>query len=230
MRIPIVYEDENLIVIDKPSGIIVHPKNKEDKSHSVTEWLVTKYPQVKEVGEDPTRPGIVHRLDKETSGLMLLAKNNEAFFYIKKLFQEHKVKKYYTALVSGIVKKDSDVITLTIGRIGLKRTTEVKKGRLIDPKEAITEYSVLKRFKDSTLVQARPKTGRTHQIRVHFKSLGHPLVCDRVYGGRRMVCPPGLTRLFLHSQKIEFSTMDGRFLTIEADLPSDLQNFINTLE
>jgi len=226
----VVYEEPEFIVINKPWGLISHPKNPEDKSYSVTQWLVEQYPEAANTGDDPTRPGMMHRLDRETSGLLVLAKTQRAFDYFKNLFQTRKIQKRYLALVEGNVKADKGKIETALGRIGIKRTARVVKGALNDPKEAITEYTVVKRFAKYTLLDVSPKTGRTHQIRVHLKSVGHAVVCDRVYGGRRMKSPPGLDRLFLHAYKLEFPALDGKKLTLEADMPEELQNFINTLQ
>jgi 23S rRNA pseudouridine1911/1915/1917 synthase len=226
----IVYEEADFLVIDKPWGLIVHPKNADDLSYSVTQWLIESYPEAKSVGEDPLRPGIVHRLDRETSGLLVLTKTQAAFEYFKNLFQSHTIQKTYTALVQGSMKDDKGVIDAPMGRVGMKRTTRRVRGALVNEKEAVTEYTVLQRFADYTLVEAKPRTGRTHQLRVHFKSIGHPIVCDRVYGGKNMVCPIELGRLFLHAQKLEFTTPSGKSLSLETDLPEGLQNYLNTLQ
>ncbi|OGN08022.1 MAG: hypothetical protein A2750_00935 [Candidatus Yanofskybacteria bacterium RIFCSPHIGHO2_01_FULL_45_42] len=228
-RPEIVYEDKDFLIIHKPWGLIVHPRNKNDKSYSVAQWFVENYPHSKNVG-DLERPGIVHRLDRETSGLMILAKTPKSFDYFKKLFQDRKIKKTYVALVSGKVADKDGVITAPLGRIGVKRTIRIVGKKLLDSKEATTEYRVLKRLKNFTLLEVRPLTGRTHQIRVHLKSIGHPVMCDRVYGGKNMVCPPGLDRLFLHAQKLEFTAPSGRSMVVETDLPEKLQNFLNSVE
>lgn len=224
-----VYEDNDFLVINKPWGLIVHPRNQNDKSYSVARWFAENYPESKNVG-DPERPGIVHRLDRETSGLMILAKTQKSFEYFKKLFQERKIKKTYLALVQGRVTAADGSITAPLGRIGVKRTTRIVGKKLLDSKDAVTEYKVQKRYRDFTLLEVRPLTGRTHQIRVHLKSIGHPLVCDRVYGGKNMLCPSNLGRLFLHAQKLEFVAPSGKSMVIETDLPEELQNFLNSVE
>lgn len=232
MNISVVYEDENLLVINKPSGLITHPKDKNDKQLSVTQWLVDKYPETKNVGEDPLRPGLVHRLDKDTSGLMVIAKTQNSFLYLKNLFQEKKIRKYYLALVVGKPKEPKGVIDLPVGRIGMKRTTRVTdKKKLKDKKEAITEYKTLKNFECFTLLEVSPHTGRTHQIRVHLKSLGTPIAGDPLYGFKNTdSLPESLDRLFLHAYKLSFVSPNGKSLTLETDLPEDLQNVINKLE
>lgn len=226
----IVYEDQNLIVINKPSGLIVHPVNSQDKSECVVSWLMGKYPEISSVGEDPSRPGIVHRLDKETSGLMLIAKNNDAFFYLKNLFQEHKIKKHYLALVYGKPKEPKGIIDAPLGKIGAKQTTQIIGTRTLKERNAITEYKTLQNFKDFTLLEVLPKTGRTHQIRVHLKSIGAPIAGDKLYSHKKKILAEEPPRLFLHAYKLQFTTPDQKSLILEVDLPEDLQNFVSELE
>lgn len=231
MQISIVYEDANLLVVNKPSGLITHPKNADDNQDSVTGWLVEKYPEIKTVGEDPLRPGLVHRLDKDTSGLLVIAKTQDSFLYLKNLFQDRKIKKFYLALVSGKPKEPKGTIDAPMGRIGMKRTTQLRgKKKLKDKKEAVTEYNTQKNFRDFTLLDVSPHTGRTHQIRVHLKSIGTPVAGDPLYGHKNLIDPKQPGRLFLHAYKLQFVSPDGKSLTLEADLPGDLQKFINELE
>ncbi|MBI2674336.1 MAG: RluA family pseudouridine synthase [Candidatus Yanofskybacteria bacterium] len=232
-NINISYEDENLLILNKPAGMITHPKNISDKQDSITGWLVEKFPDIKNIGEpfiasgsEVPRTGVVHRLDKDTSGLLLVAKNDKAFFYLKKLFQDRKIRKYYLALVNGRPKKPKDTISSPLGRIGLKRTTKIIGDKLIDKKEAETEYRTVKNYKDYTLLEVLPKTGRTHQIRVHLNSIGTPVAGDIIYGFRKAATPLGLGRLFLHAYKLEFVSLSGEKLVIEADLPQDLQGVL----
>jgi 23S rRNA pseudouridine1911/1915/1917 synthase len=218
--IKIIYEDENVLAINKPAGIVVH-----GEMESVADWIVRKYPEIKNVGDDPERPGIVHRLDKDTSGVLLIAKNQKSFEWLKSQFQDRKIKKTYLALVSGKLKADSGLIDLPIGRskTPLKRLASQKaRGKL---REAITEYKVVKKFDNYTLLEAFPKTGRTHQIRVHFKAIGHPVVGDKLYGNPE----EKLNRQFLHAQSLELNLQDGSRIKLEADLPEDLKNFLNML-
>ena len=231
MSISIVYEDTNLLVINKPSGLITHPKNAEDTQKSVTGWLVEKYPEIKTVGEDPLRPGLVHRLDKDTSGLLVIAKTQDSFFYLKSLFQDKKIKKFYLALVNGKPKEPKGIIDAPMGRIGMKRTTQLHgKKKLKDEKTAVTEYNTLKNFRDFTLLEVSPHTGRTHQIRVHLKSIGTTVAGDPLYGHKNVTNPKQPERLFLHAYKLQFVSPDGKALSFETNLPEDLQNFINELQ
>jgi len=234
-NIKIIYEDENVLAINKPAGLLVHGQN------SLVDWLVKNYPEVKGVGEDPERPGIVHRLDKDTSGVLLVAKNQKSFEWLKEQFVNRKIKKKYLVLLCGKLKAESGIINLPIGRskTPLKRlASEKARGKL---REAITEYKVLKRFvvkhsvldktikhrvfDNYTLVEAFPKTGRTHQLRVHFKAIGHPVAGDKLYGKPE----EKLGRQFLHAQSLELSLRGGAVIKLEADLPEDLKNFLNML-
>jgi len=233
----IVYEDDNILVVNKPYGLIVHPKNATDTQPSLTDWVVANYPNLKNIGEpfiasDTPLPrcGIVHRLDKDTSGLIVIAKTQIAFDYMKKQFQGHTIRKHYSALVFGRPKESSGIINAPLGRIGMKRTTQMTGKKLIDGKESVTEYKTVKTFDKFTLLDVSPKTGRTHQIRVHLKSLNCPVAGDIVYTPKGWQRPTGLNRLFLHAYKLEFTAPSGKALTIEADVPEDLQIVLNKLQ
>jgi len=229
MELNIVYEDTNLLVLNKPSGISMHKTHENDQRTSIADLLLERYPSLRTVGEDPLRPGIVHRLDKETSGLVLVAKDNETFSYLKGLFQNRQIQKTYIALVYGVPKNAHGVIEAALGKIGTKQTTQLTGKRILKERDAVTEYNILQQFAQYALLEVSPKTGRTHQIRVHLKSIGHPIVGDPLYGPRKHKLPAGLTRLFLHAQRLAFTTPDGKSLTLEADLPEDLQKIISGL-
>jgi len=219
--IKIIYEDNDILAINKPAGLVVHGEN------SLVDWIVNKYPGIKNVGEDLSRPGIVHRLDKDTSGVILVAKNQKSFEYLKEQFQNRKIKKTYLVLVDGIIKNNSGVINLAIGKsksdFRKKKAGGEATGKI---REAVTEYKVLKRFKNYTFLEVYPKTGRTHQIRVHFKAIGHPVVGDKLYGKKEQI----LSRQFLHAKSLEFVNFDESKIKIEADLSDDLKNFLNMLD
>lgn len=225
-QIKIIYEDNDFLIIDKPSGLLTHPKNKNDQSESVVSWLLKNRPTIKDVGEDKIRPGIVHRLDKETSGLLLIAKNQKSFEYSKGLFQERKIQKTYIALVYGQPKNKKGVIETPLGKLGTRQTTRIHGKHELKEKSAVTEYRTLKEYASYSLLEVEPKTGRTHQIRVHLKSIGHPVVCDPLYAGKKPVCPPELGRLFLHAQKLSFPAPNGQILTVESDMPPQLEKFL----
>ena len=239
--IKILYEDDDFICLSKPAGVLVHragehaPRSGE---RVLTDWLLERYPEVRSVGDDPVlRPGIVHRLDKDTSGILVVARNSDAFSYLKKLFQNHEVKKTYIALVFGVPVKRSDVIRapIAIKNGSLKRTTRGKNLRLM--KEAITGYRTIKQFtfgeREFALLSVTPETGRTHQIRVHLSSIGNPVVGDKLYGASRerlsIAEELGITRQFLHSDTIEFTDRSGRRLSLGDALPPSLSRALDLL-
>ncbi len=237
MEPEIVYEDKDLLILNKPTGLITHPKNITDIQDSVTGWLIDNRPELKNVGEpfvasgkEIPRVGVVHRLDKDTSGLLIVAKSNEAFFYLKNLFQNRKIRKYYLVLVNGRPKEPKGMISAPLGRIGLKRTTKIFGKKLVDQKETLTEYKTTRGFKNYTLLDIILHTGRTHQIRVHLNSIGTPVAGDKVYGFKRSKPPKDLKRLFLHAYKLELVTPNGKTLVLETDLPDELQKVLNMLE
>ncbi len=229
--ITIIYEDENIIAVNKPAGLIVHSaQTANHKPETLVDWLIERYPEIKNIGEDPLRPGIVHRLDKDTSGVLVVAKNQKAFEFLKLQFQKREIKKTYIALVKGEVKKQKGIINLPIGRSSsgpLKKSTlKTAKGKI---REALTEYKVIKSFPKYTLLEVYPKTGRTHQIRVHLKSINHPVACDKLYT-KTPDCPFGLKRQFLHARSLELNLPNGSRIKLEADLPEDLQTTLKLLE
>ncbi|MEK7589507.1 MAG: RluA family pseudouridine synthase [Patescibacteria group bacterium] len=228
MKLNIVYEDADLLVLNKPSGISMHKTHINDQHETIADLLIKQYPFLKDVGEDLLRPGIVHRLDKETSGLVIIAKNNPTFSYLKNLFQERKMIKHYVALVYGHPHNPEGIINVPLGKLGTKQTTQLKGKKDLTVRDAITEYRTLKTFKDYTLLEVSPKTGRTHQIRIHLKSIGNPIVGDPLYAEGKPL-PAGLDRLFLHAQRIEFVTPEGKALVLEAGLPEDLSQALEDL-
>ncbi|MDO8495586.1 MAG: RluA family pseudouridine synthase [bacterium] len=228
MDLNIVYEDNDILVLNKPAGISVHKTHPLDPHQTLADLVVEKYPKIKDVGEDPLRPGLVHRLDKDTSGLIIIAKNQPAFSYFKGLFQNRTIKKTYLALVHGQLKEKSGTIDAPLGKLGTKQTTQIKGKRDLQERNAVTNYEVIQEFPHFSLLQVSPLTGRTHQIRVHLKSIGHSIVCDPLYGGKNLVCPPELGRLFLHAQKLEFNAPSGQSMVLEADPPGELTDFLNS--
>ena len=226
----ILYEDENLLIIDKPSGIIVHPTVNNITKPSIASWFLQKYPFVFDVGEDRLRPGIVHRLDKKTSGVLILVKNNLVFDYLKNLFKARKIKKKYIALVRGEINKQQGVIDLPLMRSkksSIKRKVVINKDK---GKSALTNYKVLKRYQGYTLLEICPETGRTHQIRVHLASIGFPVTGDKIYGKLKKPDGLNLSRHFLHAQEISFVSFNGKPLKIQSLLPKDLNKILQQLE
>ena len=219
----IIYEDADLLVIDKPAGMVVHPAHGH-RSGTLVNALLARYPQLAEVG-GAERAGIVHRLDKDTSGLILVAKHGAAQKELQRQFKHHAVEKVYLALVEGRVEPTQGVIDVPIGRDKRQRKqmAVLRSGR-----QACTEYRVVERFDDHTLVEARPQTGRTHQIRVHFAFIGHPLVGDRVYGYRRQRLR--IERQFLHAQTLSFRLPSaGEVVEFHSPLPDDLRRVLDEL-
>jgi 23S rRNA pseudouridine1911/1915/1917 synthase len=249
MEISIVYDSPDFVVINKPSGLLTHPRNKDDHRPSVLSWLLEHYPQAATVGDptslklrgagDPPRPGIVHRIDKETSGLLLLVKTQDTFKYFKHLFHDRLISKQYIALVYGTVDNDKGIIDAPLFKFGTRQSTRPpKEGKTLE-QNAHTEYRVMKRYESYTLLEVSPKTGRTHQIRIHFRSIGHPIVGDKIYAPKSLLAlpkplakegPPELGRLFLHAQKLSFTTPSGQAMTLEADMPPELEHFLQTLQ
>lgn len=224
----IIFEDENFLVLDKPSGLIVHPTEKV-KSGTLVDFLLKHFPAIKGVGEDPNRPGIVHRLDKDASGLMVIAKNQNAFAHLKKQFQNREIFKEYTALLFGSLPKDSGTITFPIGRSKTNRRLMAARPLKEAGREALTNYQVIQRFKNYTLVKAIIKTGRPHQIRVHFKSIGHGVVGDPIYKTRGLKIKKEYPRIFLHSSKIVFKDFNNQPKEFNSPLPQELQNFLKII-
>ena len=209
--------------------------NREDlnkNEDTLVAWLIKNYPQIKNVGEDIiNRPGIVHRLDRETSGVMIIPLNQKTFEYFKKLFQEHKIKKTYLVLVYGTVKSDRMVIDKPIGIKSGTTRRSVHCAKMA--KDAITEFEVAKRFnykgQDLTLLRAYPKTGRTHQIRVHLAYIHCPVVGDKLYGRKNDMFPE-IGHQFLHAESIEFKDAKGKIQKFKAALPTILNSFLKSAE
>jgi len=239
-KIRLIYKDKNFLAVYKPAGLLVHPAGnskheiRNPKQFTLVDWLIKKYPEIKNVGDDPkTRPGIVHRLDKDTSGVILIARNQKYFEYLKNLFQTRQIKKTYLALVYGKLEPKTGIIKKPIYlKPGTAKRT-VWKGKM--EKEAITEYKVLKYFRITnpddrnnllyfSLVRVAPKTGRTHQIRIHLASISHPIVGDSLYGPKEN--PFNLRRQFLHAESLEFSPAKGRRIKLEAELPEELKTIL----
>ena len=216
----IVHSGSDFLVINKPSGLLTHPRNEKDQRESVASWLAEHY------------PGAVfaHRLDKETSGLLLIARTPEALAYFRALFHDHKIQKTYLALVYGTVKDDHGTIDAPLFKFGTRQSMKPPRdGHATLERAARTDYKVLKRFEHYTLLEISPKTGRTHQIRIHLRSIGHPIVCDPIYAEKSRLCPVELGRLFLHAQKLSFTAPDGQAMTLEAELPPELEKFLENL-
>jgi len=232
-NINIIYEDENVLAINKPAGLIAHPDGKTEE-YVLTDWIVENYPETKDVGEPAEydgriipRPGIVHRIDRDTTGVVVIAKNQDSFLDLKKQFQERSIKKTYRAIVYGNVKNEKGVIDKPIGRSSRDfKAWSAESSARGTLREAVTEYETLKRTKDFSYLELYPKTGRTHQIRVHLKYIKHPIVCDNLYAPKKE-CALGFSRVALHAQSIEFSLLNGSKIMVEAPLPKDFEEALS---
>ncbi|HVN26352.1 MAG TPA: RluA family pseudouridine synthase [Candidatus Paceibacterota bacterium] len=227
----VIFENDDFLVIDKPSGLQVHHArvavaraDGREPEMTLADWLVEHRPGVSAVGDDPAiRPGIVHRLDKETSGVMIVAKNQKTFEALKSLFQERRMTKAYAAAVDGILKNKEGVIDAPIGMKSGTLKRSIHAATMAKP--AVTDYRVTdelgaERFapNGASLLEVHPRTGRTHQIRVHLASIGHPVLGDRLYGPKR--ASPGIARLMLHARALSFS-LAGTQYAFEAELPRE---------
>ncbi len=235
----LLYEDESLVVIDKPAGMVVHPARGHWRG-TLTAALAWHFEHLSSVG-GAVRPGIVHRLDRETSGVIVVAKTDSAHLRLAEQFAARTVEKQYFAVVVGMPDRDRDVIDEPLGVHPHQREKMAIRRGHPDSREAVTRYEVLERFTGFAAVQAFPKTGRTHQIRVHLTHAGYPILCDRLYGGRSVITlgevrktrdeTPLLERLALHAQTLGITHPEtGERLEFTAPLPPDLQAVLSELK
>lgn len=226
MPLDIRYEDEHLIVLAKPAGLVVHPARGHDSGTLVHALLAHTDELGSQSGED--RPGIVHRLDKDTSGLMLVAKTDAAHVALARQLKDRHIKRCYLALACGVIHRGRFEVRAPIGRHRgefRKMAVDTLRG-----KEAATVFTVLERFARFTLVEASLKTGRTHQIRVHLSSIGHPVAGDPLYGGIKCARDLPLERLFLHAYRLEFAhPTTGKPMSFEDELPPELAHVVGHL-
>lgn len=239
-EIAVLADTDDYLVIEKPSGLLVHETQKREAT-TLAAWILQKYPDIAGVGDDPARPGIVHRLDREASGLLVIAKTNRMFDALKRQFQERTIEKEYIVLVHGTVAKDAGAVDFPIGRgsggimaaqpktdpMNLRSLAHARPG-----KESVTEYAVEKRFARFTLLRVRIRTGRTHQIRVHMRALNHPVVGDAIYMNKKLNTKKDalLGRLFLHATRLCFDDLTLQRMCFSSPLPAALQRFLDTLK
>ncbi|WKZ28895.1 MAG: RluA family pseudouridine synthase [Patescibacteria group bacterium] len=227
--VAIVDETDEYLVINKPSGLLVHPAPSQ-KTSTLVDFLLAHAPKIKGVGDAKERPGIVHRLDREASGLMVVAKTKKAYAHLKKQFQAHEIKKEYLALVYGKPSKDFDLIDTPIGRKKGKGRMSARAEAQEGDKDARTHFDVLERFPQAAFIKVRTETGRMHQVRVHMKSIGHPLVGDDLYAGTKHETPSlRNTRLFLHAATLGFTDLSGAWREYHSELPPELESVVETL-
>lgn len=233
-ELPIIFQDENIIVIDKPAGMQVHPDDTQ-KVGTLVNYLIASFPEIETVCDDTKegkmRPGIVHRLDKDTSGVMVVAKNQETFLELKRQFQDKEIKKKYQAIVYGVPNPAEGVIEKPLARSADYRR-QVVAGRKTRTKirEAVTSYRTLKISKEGfALLELSPKTGRMHQIRVHLTSIGHPIVGDKKYFLRGIERLDSARRQLLHAESIKFALF-GKDYEFNSPLPQDFLDFEHFLD
>lgn len=217
--LPVIYEDDDVIVINKPAGVLTHAKGAESHEFTVAEFVRPRTTD----GVGTNRPGIVHRLDRGTSGVIIAAKNTEAKRWLQGQFSKRNVKKTYLALIEGHLQKPEAILRLPIER-NPKKPQTFRVGA--NGKPAETTYKVEQRYKDFELVELKPHTGRTHQLRVHLSYLGHPIVGDAFYGHQA----PHLGRMFLHAHSLELTLPSRERKVFTAPLPPELQQYLKTLQ
>ena len=241
-HIQVIADTDTYVVIHKPAGILVHPTDA-GEPYTVVTWLLEQYPHIASVGENPRRPGIVHRLDKDASGILVIAKTQDMFVYLKDQFQQRHIEKIYTVLVHGVITKDEDTLAFPIDRgehgkmvscpkpaetIDLSNAYTLQKG-----KDAETSFWVEERFVHHTLLKVEIKTGRTHQIRVHMHAYGHPVVGDTLYTQKQYTYKSNsaLDRLFLHATTLQFTPIgETTPVRFEAPLPKELVAYVQKLQ
>lgn len=235
VHFPVIYEDDDIIAIDKPAGIQVHPSSVE-KEKTIVNGLLSKFPEIKDVHDESLgaflRPGIVHRLDKDTSGVMIIARNMKTFEELKRMFQEKEISKKYTALVLGHPKNKKGIITKPIARSSnYRKQIIVGKKTQTKARGAVTKYKELKKIGNYSLIEAIPLTGRMHQIRIHFFSIDHPVAGDKKYGLRiaKKWQGPIPERQLLHASEITFKLF-GKKYAFSSPLPYDFLEFIKNIE
>lgn len=236
MDIALIYEDKDVLAFNKPSGLLVHPDGK-SKKMAFSDWLPSAFSETRGVGGSvdlasggtAERNGIVHRLDKETSGLIIVARNQKAFDFLQKQFVERTVSKTYHTFVYGEMREEKGAISFPIGRSRSDfRQWNAEGDTRGQIRPAETEYKTLIAKKDFSFVEVMPKTGRTHQIRVHFKAVGHPVVSDALYAPKKGK-GLGLNRLGLHAYTIAFTLPVGRNITLKAPYPEDFSSALEQL-
>ncbi len=236
MKIKTIFENSEVLVINKPAGLVVHADGR-TKEKNLCDWILKNYPKLKNVGEplvlqngtEIKRPGIVHRLDRETSGALIIAKTQKSFLNLKEQFQNKEIKKIYNTFVWGKMREEEGIIDRPIGKSSKDfRQWSAQRGARGVLREAITEYKVLESNGEFSYLEINLKTGRTHQIRVHMKAVNTPVVGDKLYAPKRDFAL-GFERVALHASLVEFSLIKGEKIKVEAKLPKDFKNALKLI-
>lgn len=240
LNIQILYEDDEVLVLNKPAGLVVHPDGR-TKEPTLADWVLKQYPSVRGVGETIAlsngeiieKWGIVHRLDRETSGVILVAKTQASFLNLKTQFQDRLIKKTYRTIVHGHIKEKEGTINRPIGRSASDfRRRSAEYGARGELRDAVTDYRVLGEGEavgvKLSYLEVEPHTGRTHQIRVHLKAISHPILCDRLYAPK-LPCLPRMGRVALHAFSITFKSQNGASKRVEAPLTDDFKGVLAEL-
>ncbi len=229
-NVHIIAETPDYLVLEKPSGLLVHAANHHPGADTLVGWLLEHYPDVKGVGEEADRPGIVHRLDMDVSGVMVVPRTQAMYDHLKQQFQNHEVEKMYLALVHGVPGKPDGTISFALGR------SRRNAGRMASQpaatnktRGAVTRYAVKEQFRHLTLLEITIETGRTNQIRAHLLAFGLPIVGDTVYASKSVKQKVVLDRPFLHSWKLGFTDLQGVKISNESPLPIQLQDLLQKL-
>lgn len=233
MQYELIDKTDDYLIINKPAGLLTHGA-KHISETTLADLLLIDFPEIADVGEDKSRPGIMHRLDRLASGLIIIAHNEESFFDLKKQFQERTINKYYTALVFGKIEKDEGEINFPIKRSAqggkMAALPAISKGEPnFDGRQAVSRFDVIKRFVNYTLLKVKIETGRTHQIRCHFAAYGCPLVGDDLYATKKTKAKNAklnLGRIFLVADRLEFTDKNNERKKYALDLPLELKTFL----
>lgn len=221
-----IKETADYLIINKPAGLVVHPAAGVTEP-TLIEGLIARYPEIAQIGDDPLRPGIVHRLDREVSGLLVVARNQTMYENLKKQFQSRTIEKEYTGLVIGRVSQPSGTIDFPLARSKRSHGKIAARAKASsDTREAVTHYEVTEYFQQTTLLKLKIETGRTHQIRAHLAALGFPLVGDTLYRPAKVAFKASPGRIFLHASSLSFFDLENNKQNFTCPLPAELINFL----
>lgn len=229
VKIDVINETADYLIINKPEGLVVHPAPGV-KELTLIDGLIACYPEILNLGDDRLRPGIVHRLDRDVSGIMVIPKNNKMFNHLKQQFKDRTVNKEYIGLVQEPVAAPSGIINFPLGRSKTQHGKIAARPQGEDGKEAITEYTVAKNFAHASLLKIKITTGRTHQIRAHLAAFGHPLVGEKIYKPTKSKITKKLNRLFLHAHTLSFTDLQGNKKIFTSPLPKELADYLSSLK